>query len=199
MLKIATNPVARVTPWTVLALAAVVPVTITAAPARAQDFFGFFRPFSPPVAPSTPFYQPPTDRSPFTLRVRPRRKVVRAEKPPVKASPTSMPLKSRDPGEIENPVPALLADGTLRPGDLVMFPGGVRVFTGRRGDKHVLADFEPVSSAGKAVSVATRKLTAPLRPSENDAWSVDEVKSSDKLATTIKDVQTTGSSERSGH
>jgi hypothetical protein len=178
-------------------LAVAVPILCSAVPARAQDFFGIFRPFSPPIA-AVPLYQPfeyrpvpALDPSKLRPKVRPRTKVARVEQPPIK-----MPEKPKAEGEIANPVPDLLADSTLRPGDMVMFPDGLRVFSGRPGAKHVLADFEPVSRAGKAVASATRKLVAPLRPGENDAWSVDQVKSSDKLVASIKDVRSTGSVKR---
>jgi hypothetical protein len=109
-----------------------------------------------------------------------------------------MPEKPKAEGEVANPVPDLLADSTLRPGDMVMFPNGLRVFTGQPGTKHVLADFEPVSQAGKAVSSSTRKLVAQLRPGANAAWSVDAVRSGGKLAVNSKDVATTGSTRRLG-
>ncbi len=197
MPKFVTKRVAFAKPCSVLTLVITLPIVSVAVPARAQDFFGFFRPFSPPIV-SVPTYQPfeyrpfPALERPKTRpKVRPRAKVVRVEQPPIR-----MLEKPRAPGEVANPVPDLLADSTLRPGDMVMFPDGLRVFTGRPGEKHVLADFEPVSRAGKAVPSAIRKLATPLRPSVYDAWSVDEVKASDKVAANIKDVQTTGNVKR---
>ncbi len=197
MPKLVTKRVAFTKPCSVLTLAVTLPIVCTVMPASAQDFFAFFRPFSQPIV-SVPIYEPFAYRPLSALdqpkprpKVRLRAKVARFEQPPVK-----MPDKPKAEGEIANPVPDLLADSTLRPGDMVMFPDGLRVFTGRAGAKHVLADFEPVSRSGKAIPSSTRKLAAPLRPSVNDAWSVEAVKASDKLAANTKDVQTTGSTKR---
>jgi hypothetical protein len=99
---------------------------------------------------------------------------------------------------MDNPVPALLADSTLQPGDMVMFPDGLRVFTGKPGSQHKMADFKPLSQAGKALSREMRKLVAHLLPSENPAWSTDGLNSRSKLAANTKDVATTGSVKRTG-
>jgi len=104
-----------------------------------------------------------------------------------------MPIEPKPPGEIANPVPALLADSTLRPGDMVMFPDGLRMFTGRPGGSHKLADFKPLAQAGKSLSREARKLVQHLLPSENIAWSTDAVRSGGKLAANTKDVDVTGS------
>jgi hypothetical protein len=186
MLKSATKLVVWVTPGGVLTLAAVAASTVGAVPAQAQDPFGFFKPYTPPVA--APLYQPSSDSQPLTLWVRPRRKAKAAQvqKPPLKVAPVTILLKPKDPGEIANPVPALLADGTLRSGDLVMFPGGLRVFAGDTGTKHKLSDFEPLAQAGKAVPAATRKLVAQLRPGWNGAWSADVTEAGGKLALNSK-------------
>jgi hypothetical protein len=98
---------------------------------------------------------------------------------------------------MDNPVPGLLVDSSLHPGDMVMFPDGLRVFTGKRGGQHTLADFKPLSQAGKALSREVRKSVAHLLPSENPAWSTDGVKSGHKLAANTKDAQTTGSVKQS--
>jgi hypothetical protein len=76
---------------------------------------------------------------------------------------------------------------------MVMFPDGLRVFTGKPGDQHQLADFKPVSQAGKAVASSARKLVAGVRPGMNTAWSADAIGAGGKLATISKDVETTGS------
>jgi hypothetical protein len=197
MLRLAANLIARVAPWSVLALGVAVPLATGAVPARAQDMFGFFKPYAPPQAQPLATLQPPSEGAPLTVRVRSRRNEARrnearAEKPPVKATVIAMPLKPKDPSKIANPVPALLADGTLRSGDLVMFPGGLRVFTGRTGDDHALADFEPLAQSGKAVPATTRKLVAQLRPGLNSAWSADAVKAGGKLAMNTKGTETGG-------
>jgi hypothetical protein len=103
------------------------------------------------------------------------------------------PIEPKPMGEIANPIPALLADSTLRPGDMVMFPDGLRVFTGKPGGSHKLTDFKPLAQAGKHLSRATRKLVAHLLPSENIAWNTDAVRSGGKLAANTDDVTTTGS------
>ncbi len=201
MLRLAANLIARVGPWGVLALGAVAPLAISGVPAQAQDMFGLFKPYAPPAPQPAVTLQPSNEGTPLTVRVRPRRqevrrKEVRVEKPPIKVAPIPMPLKPKDPGQIANPVPALLADGTLRSGDLVMFPGGLRVFTGRKGSDHALADFEPLARSGKAVPAATRKMVAQLRPGLNSAWSADVLKASGKLALNMKGNETGGKAKR---
>jgi hypothetical protein len=103
------------------------------------------------------------------------------------------PVEPKPVGEIPNPVPALLADSTLRPGDMVMFPDGLHVFIGKPGGSHKLADFKPLAQAGKHLSHSTRKLVAHLLPAENVAWNTDAVRSGGKLAANTDDVLTTGS------
>jgi hypothetical protein len=97
---------------------------------------------------------------------------------------------------MDNPVPALLTDSTLQPGDMVMFPDGLRVFTGKPGSQHKLDDFKPLSKAGKALSREMRKLVAHLLPSENPAWTTDGVITGNQLAANTKDVGTTGTVKR---
>ncbi len=203
MMRLGTKQVARVVPWGVLALGALAALTIGGAPAQAQDMFGFFRPYAPPAPQPLVTLQPSNEGAPLTVRVRPRRKEVRrnetrVEKPAPKVAAITMPLKAKDPGDIANPVPQLLVDKTLRSGDLVMFPGGLRVFTGEKGDSHALADFEPLSRSAKAIPAATRKIVAQLRPGSNSAWSADVVKASGKLALNSKGGETTGSVRRKG-
>jgi hypothetical protein len=181
----------------VLALALALPFAVGAMPARAQDIFGFFRALSRPAQPVQtiqPFeYNPGPAVEQPKRRARPRPKPVVAEQPAMK-----LPITPKPPGAIENPVPALLADSTLRPGDMVMFPDGLRVFTGKVGGQHKLADFRLLSQVGKAVPQATRKLVAKLRPGENVAWSSDAFRTDSKLAVNTKDVGTTGSVRRTG-
>ncbi|HEX2053484.1 MAG TPA: hypothetical protein VHJ78_07160, partial [Actinomycetota bacterium] len=128
MPKLVTKLVVLSRPGTVAVLWGSLALLIVAAtPARAQDLFGFFRVLFRPVAP-VPAYQPFEYRAvpvPERPLVRPRPKAVRLEQPPIK-----MPTKPKAPGEVVNPLPELLADSTLRPGDLVMFPDGLRAFTG---------------------------------------------------------------------
>lgn len=180
----------KVVAFGVAALASVVPLSTSVVPAQAQDLFGFLRVLFQPAAP-VPAYQPFDYRSVPGLeryRLRPRPKAIRVEQP------TPVPVKPRTPGEMSNPLPDLLTDSTLQRGDLVMFPDGLRVFTGQLGSQHALSDFTPVSAAGKTVSPATRKLLATLPPGVNPAWSGE---SSSKLAA-VSRVGTTGSVRRIG-
>jgi hypothetical protein len=181
-------------PASLLAAILILPVAFSTAPARAQEFFGIFRIFAPPapVAPSQPLQLDPgstPERPKLKLRVRP----ITA---PVEQAEIKKPVEPRKPGEMDNPVPALLADSTLQPGDMVMFPDGLRVFTGKPGSQHKLDDFKPLSKAGKALSREMRKLVAHLLPSENPAWSTDGVGTGSKLAANTKGVEATGSVKR---
>jgi hypothetical protein len=188
MPQVGTQLVVLVKPCSVLTLALVIPFAISPAPAHAQDIFGFFRALSQRPAP-IPTYQPFEYRSRTPER---RRSRARPKTTPVEQTETKKPVEPRTPGDMDNPVPALLADSTLQAGDLVMFPDGLRVFTGRVGIQHTMADFKPLAQAGKSLSRATRKLVAHLLPGENPAWSMDSLKSGNKLAANTKDVETTG-------
>jgi hypothetical protein len=182
-------------PCSVLTVALILPLAVSTVPVRAQDFFGFFR------APSQPIASPPASQqfeyqpSPVIKRVRPKvrpsPKPVAVEQPEVRK-----PVEPKAAGEIANPVLALLADSSLRPGDMVMFPDGLHVFTGKRGGSHKLTDFKPLAQAGKYLSRATRKLAAHLLPAENLAWNTDAVRSGGKLAVNAEGVETTGSVKR---
>jgi hypothetical protein len=176
-----------------VALGLLVPLSLSAAPASAQDVFGFLRLFSsPPVAREVyqPYdYRPLPDLERRTIRRRP--KVVRADPPASK-----VPIKLKAPGEVTNPVPDLLTDSTLRRGDIVMFPEGPRVFNGQAGSKHALTDFVPVSRAGSVVPSSTRKPLASLRPDSNAAWNAEKSAKGGKLAENTRDVDVTGNVTR---
>ena len=182
-------------PCSVLTIALILPFTITAVPAQAQGIFGLFRAFSQPAAPTPPpqpfGYQPDPGVEPPRRKARPRPTPVAVEQPEIKK-----PVEPKPVGEIANPVPALLADSTLCPGDMVMFPDGLRVFTGKPGGIHKLSDFKPLAQAGKHLSRATRKLVAHLIPAENIAWNADAVRSGGKLAANTDEVSTTGNVNR---
>ena len=194
------KPWSRLASWarscSVLAVALILPFAVGSVPAQAQGIFGLFRGFSQPVAPAPPppsfGYQPDPEVARPRRKARPRPKPVAVEQPEVRK-----PIEPRPMGEIDNPVPALLADSTLRRGDIVMFPDGLRVFAGRPGGPHKLTDFKPVAQAGKLLSRETRKLVKHLLPAENIAWSTDAVRSGGKLAVNTDDVATTGSVNRS--
>ena len=104
----------------VLAAAMILPFAIGAVPAQAQGIFGLFRAFSQPTAPA-PAPQPlgyqldPGSERP-RRKARPRPKPVAVEQPEVRK-----PIEPKPMGEIDNPVPALLADSTLRRGDKGVF------------------------------------------------------------------------------
>ncbi|MBS7455324.1 hypothetical protein KHP60_23795 [Microvirga sp. 3-52] len=179
----------------VLSLALIFPFLISVVPAQAQGIFGLFRAFSQPAAP-TPSPQP-FEYQPNPALEQPRRKTRPRPKPvAVEQVETKKPVEPKPVGEITNPVPALMADSTLRPGDMVMFPDGLRVFTGKSGGPHKLTDFKPLTQAGKHLSRATRKLVAHLLPGENIAWNTDVVRTGGKLAANTDDVSTTGSVNR---
>jgi hypothetical protein len=185
-------------PCGVLTMVLILPFALSAMPAQAQGIFGLFRAFSQPAAPTPPpqslEYQPDPAVGPPRRKARPRPKPVAVEQVEIKT-----PVEPKPVGEIANPVPALLADSTLRPGDMVMFPDGLRVFAGKPGGPHKLADFKPLAQADKYLSRATRKLVAHLLPAENVAWNADAVRSGGKLAANSDDISTTGSVNRAGN
>jgi hypothetical protein len=159
-----------------------------AQPAQAQSLFDFL---FPRPAVRAPVYQPSyypyaTDFDRPVIR-RHRPKVVRA------APPVQVPAKPKPEGQVTNPVPELLADNTLRRGDIVVFPDGPRVFNGDHGTRHSLADFEPVSGAGSLVPSSTRKLVSNLKPGFNTAWSTEKGAVQNKVAANTRDVDSTGS------
>src|SRR4051812_15535289 len=81
--------------------------------------------------------------------------------------PRSEPRSDLGPARIENPLTKLLADRTLRPGDIVVFPDGPRVFKGRVGTHHAISDFARLSASEIAGPITA------LRVGVNDAWSSD--------------------------
>ncbi|HEX8665406.1 MAG TPA: hypothetical protein VF744_15395 [Beijerinckiaceae bacterium] len=112
------------------------------------------------------------------------------------SKPPTMPLVARPIGEIPNPVPALLADKTLRPGDIVVFPDGPRVFRGDPGERHALRDFVKITSP-KTLPPEARKMVTAMLVGRNDAWSSDVVPDR-KLAAARRnlDVDATGSTRK---
>ncbi|SCZ12198.1 hypothetical protein SAMN02927923_04313 [Microvirga guangxiensis] len=175
-----------------IAVALTLPLASAATPAQAQSIFGLFRVFSQPAAPTPVPQSSGYQTDPGAER--PRRKAPPRPKPvAVERQEIKKPIEPRPMGEINNPVPALLADSTLRRGDMVMFPDGLRVFAGRPGGPHKLTDFKPLAQAGKLLSRETRKLVKHLLPAENVAWSTDAIRSGGKLAANTDDVATTGS------
>ena len=186
-------------PCSVLTVALILLFLISdAVPARAQDFFGLFKIFAPPPAPVAPVPNSvPSDLGFGSAPERSKPKAHPRPKPaPAEEAEVKKPVEPRRPGEMDNPVPALLDDSTLRAGDMVMFPDGLRVFTGRIGSRHKVSDFTPLAQAERAVSRETRKLVSNLRPGENVAWSADTGRARGKLADITKDTTTTSSVKR---
>jgi hypothetical protein len=108
---------------------------------------------------ATPDVNP--ERAPLRLNVRPRR------------LPAARPLEARKAPPIDravNPLPLLLADETLRNGDVVMFPDGPRVFTGSPGKSHSVSDFEKLVATGKKAARSVREALVRLKAGVNDAW-----------------------------
>lgn len=61
----------------------------------------------------------------------------------------------------KGPTAALLKDDTLRPGDIVVMPGGARVFSGEPGKSHKMRDFERIEQS-QLVDRKTRNLLAAM-------------------------------------
>jgi hypothetical protein len=192
MPKFGTLHITLVKPCSVLAVALILPVMVGPVPAQAQGLFGFLRVLTQPAAPA--LAPQPFGYQPDSALEQPQRKARLCLKPvAVEPAEIKKPVEPKPVGEIPDPVPALLADNTLRPGDMVMFPDGLRVFTGKPGGPHKLADFKPLAQARKHLSRETRKLVAHLLPAGNIAWSTDAVRSGGKLAVNTDDVTITGS------
>lgn len=70
-----------------------------------------------------------------------------------------------------NPLAALLSDATLRPGDVVMFAEGARIFSGPTYGRRDLADFVPVAAGARMLPPAVRDHVLRLRPGWSDTWA----------------------------
>jgi hypothetical protein len=108
-----------------------------------------------------------------------------------------LPQVARPMNQVENPVPALFTDATLRPGDLVAFNDGLRVFRGQVRERHALADFVPARS-DKRASASIRRYAASMRVGRNDAWDLAAVPAQTRVATRApkKEVRTQVSERR---
>ena len=80
-----------------------------------------------------------------------------------------------------NPVPALLANRMLRPGDIDMFPDRPRIFKGQPGGRHALADFVKIASA-KGLPQPAREIVSAMLVGRDSAWSVEELRPDRRLA-----------------
>jgi len=169
-------------------------------PVQAQDLLALLglRGFVPPAVQITPAY-PAYGSDPIRAM---ERRVLRRSKPKVARTIASkgqsrgdpapqMPRQARPAEDVPNPVPQLLADRTLRSGDIVVFPDGPRVFKGVPGAEHALTDFKKVS---EKESPATRQLAKTVHVGLNAAWSTENL--GRKLAENVRDVQTTGTLSR---
>ncbi len=65
---------------------------------------------------------------------------------------------------LDNPTKALLEDKTLRPGDIVVMPGGPKVFTGGSDKRHRLSDFEDVKHSRMVDRKTRGQLLAMMVP-----------------------------------
>ena len=158
---------------------------------------------SPPVRVTPQF-------APRPLQLTPRQRVTKpaiaraparavARVPAKAVAEEHSPKIERDPktiGEVSNPLPTLLRDETLRPGDMVMFPDGVRVFRGKPGSRHELVDFVKLS-ATKRLAASDRKLLARIVVGQNSAWSFDTGQPG-RVAEKTREIGETGSTRRSG-
>ena len=140
----------------------------------------------------------PSPWAPLRFEVRrPRPSIRRATRPRIEreAPKPQVAAKPPDPATRENPLAALLNDRTLRPGDVVVFPDGPRVFKGTPGPTHALVDFVKLPAA-KGISRSARTALAKVSVGDNDAWRSDLRAAKEQVAQTAPDVQTTGAIAR---
>ena len=64
----------------------------------------------------------------------------------------------------DNPTKAILDDKTLRPGDIVILPGGPKVYTGGSEARRRLSDFEPVKTSRFLDKKTRQQLLAMMTP-----------------------------------
>jgi len=126
------------------------------------------------------------------------------EKEPIAREKASDPGKAKlTPREpIGDPVAALMKDPTLRPGDIVVMPGGAKVFKGGASVPHRLSDFEDVSRTKLVGAKTRRQLTAmPVQSSPPRVESAVAERGPDKRdgaeeKQVIEQVSTTGALPR---
>jgi len=118
--------------------------------------FGFFsRLFAPPPYVARPYY-PPRPRN----VLRPRRTELAALPGALQDAKRGKPVvREPDP----DPVGKLMHDRTLRRGDIVILPGGARVFRGSAGSSHHPSDFEDVRWSRLVGEKTRRDLMAMTR------------------------------------
>jgi hypothetical protein len=141
------------------ALAAAIIVIFSVSSAASAGLFDFL--FNPAAPIWNPFAPEPHQAQPIE-----RTGSVRRKKPPVSAAhvrrlettkPSAFPLASRD----------FMDDQSLRGGDAVMTPNGIRIFTGPPGDRHrpdQFSSLDAIKGLGKRERSALSALDTP-RPS----------------------------------
>jgi hypothetical protein len=149
-------------------------MVLSIVPVHAQGFFEFFfqgqaRPYAQPA----PAYQPDPAYSPERARAARELRRLQGDKtryarlPKAAAvAPEKVAPKPVQRGAIlDTPgaMKAILNDSTLRPGDIVMFPSGPKVFVGGGSSKgaHRMSSFESVGDS-RLVSKGTRASLAAL-------------------------------------
>jgi hypothetical protein len=106
------------------------------ASAASTDFFDFlFNPKSPLWAPFRQEPEQPVQRAAPVRKKKPHNLAMRTMHLVEKARPSGLPLASRD----------FMDDRSLRGGDAVMTPSGIRIFTGPPGSRHTPENFARLS------------------------------------------------------
>jgi hypothetical protein len=145
----------------------------------AQGLFGFLSPRAALPAPpvhfthrAAPTTKPQPERAPLQFDVRPQRRggTGYGRKPDRKGS-SKLARRAPPMDRMVNPLPLILTDGTLRTGDIVVFPDGPRVFTGLPGSRHSAVDFEKVRRGAIKFSRRTRDALAMIKAGVNHAWA----------------------------
>jgi hypothetical protein len=162
-------------------------------PATAQGLFASLSPrvlysglpappahFTHRVVPTT---KPELERPPLQFNVRPRQKGGTGHGRKLEGSGKTKELVRRAPpvNRRVNPLPLILTDGTLRAGDIVVFPDGPRVFTGLPGLSHSAVDFEKIRRGAIRISKRTRDALAKIKTGVNDAWAAVRLGNDGKL------------------
>ena len=151
-----------------------------------------FRAPAPALQPFFPAEEAPLRRAPgYEVRTR----SVPVSPPPV------MPVHAK-PARVKSDreiAADLMNDPSLERGDIVVFPDGPRVFTGRGGSRRSAGDFEDldqsrlvVSKTRKSILAATRSVTHPVTVAAAPEVAVKEVRKKRRQAVP-DDVVTTGS------
>jgi hypothetical protein len=89
-------------------------------------------------------------------------------------------------------VSSFMSDSTLERGDIVVFPDGPKVFRGRGGAPHRLADFEDLRNS-RLVSRSTRQTVLAKTGPDDETIEVAERSAGPKRPAEIRDVAATGS------